>query len=236
MPTATPFTALGKGNGFNSCLTTVNEYENTVLFNEPTLAETMKAYWNLNSVSWGGAVFRPSDRKSDYQPRDIICDKSASSGAHEVGNLDDGLYSVSNSLPRLFVKDNGKKYYIHGIRMSYYIRKTTDSSWDEGGSAISVDYFSTYYSHIDDEAYDCYTIEFPTGPDESTDIGKAAGESSQVVSSVTISGIPFIKIVQKSFGAANYIEGDTGSPLPPCPPAKYPSMPAGEPTLDFYTY
>lgn len=54
MPTATPFTALGKGNGFPSCLpkVDVSEYDNV---EEMTLGEAMKIFWNLASISYSAS-------------------------------------------------------------------------------------------------------------------------------------------------------------------------------------
>tara|TARA_R110002020_G_scaffold368382_1_gene580234 strand:- start:215 stop:1018 length:804 start_codon:yes stop_codon:yes gene_type:complete len=50
MPTATPFTALGKGNGFTVCLTNVDISE--VDHYEPlSLREAMSMYWNLSGAS-----------------------------------------------------------------------------------------------------------------------------------------------------------------------------------------
>ena len=51
MPTATPFKALGKGNGFPTCLNKVNvsSYDNVQAM---TLQEAMKIYWNLASITY----------------------------------------------------------------------------------------------------------------------------------------------------------------------------------------
>lgn len=51
---AQSFTALGKGNGFNRCLAEIdlNGLNKTIL-NAPTLEQTMNAYWNFDSATFG---------------------------------------------------------------------------------------------------------------------------------------------------------------------------------------
>ena len=228
---ATPFTALGGGNGFSSCLDTLGVVEDDVLLNAPSLAQTMSAYWNIQSVSYGGANFNPGN-----QPFDLICNKNANSGSNSDGNAsdEDGRFSVSITLPRIFFI-NGEKYYKHGISMSF--SASNDETLLPSGqqeSTISVQYLSSLYTPQDNVNYNCEKVEFGP-PGEEFDIGRVASERKQTVSSVTISGIPFIKIVTKTFGGENFVlQG--GDPLPPCPEPDYPSLPPLGPILNLHTY
>tara|TARA_R110002167_G_scaffold8861_1_gene40601 strand:+ start:443 stop:1123 length:681 start_codon:yes stop_codon:yes gene_type:complete len=226
MPTATSFTTLGKGNGFSSCLNELKFINNKFLRNPPSLAETMNAYWNFDSVSWGGASFNP-----DNEPKDLICNERLN-----VGNGGGGGFEVSNALPTFFYID-GVKYYKHGISMSFSASNETTEfeGWNGGvASYIQVNYFSSLYSVSSNLAgYDCIDETYGEPPDPPV-IGKSASERTQSISSVTISGIPFIKTVFKSFGGAFY-KNEPTDPLPPCPTQSYPSEP-GLPTLNLHTY
>ena len=234
MPTATSFTTLGKGNGFSSCLNELKFISNKFLLNPPSLAETMNAYWNFDSVSWGGASFNP-----DNEPRDLICDERLNVGGGGAGSSSpnqSGSFSVSNALPTFFYFD-GVKYYKHGISMSFSASNETTEfeGWNGGvASSIQVNYFSSLYSVQSNlVSYKCIDETFGEPPDPEV-IGKSASERTQSINRVTISGIPFIKTVFKSFGGAFY-KNDPDDPLPPCPTQSYPSEP-GLPTLNLHTY
>ena len=111
---AESFETLGAGNGFSSCLQATQVLYGEIL-NPPSLAQTMNAYWNFDSVSWGGAFFNP-----DSQPKDLICNPTANVGNSANGDSNPGYpgeFTVRNSLPRIFFK-NGVKYYSHGIRIT----------------------------------------------------------------------------------------------------------------------
>ena len=227
---AESFETLGAGNGFSSCLNTAAVDENDILLNPPSLAQTMSAYWNFQSLSYGGAHFNPGN-----QPFDLICDKSANSGDASDGTPgENGRYYVSSTLPRIFFI-NGEKYYKHGISMGFFIFNQTDDI--EGSSEIFVDYFSSLYREGNDSNYSCETLFFfPTDdPADKFAIGKAASEQTTTVTSETISGIPFIKRVVKSFFGAAYRDS-VDKPLPPCPVPDYPSLPPSGPILNLHTY
>ena len=228
MPTATSFTALGRGNGFSSCLTTVPQGDR-ILRNPPSLAQTMAAYWNLKSISYGGATFTPGN-----EPMDLICNPNANVGNAEDGSSAEnqaGLFVIRNTLPTIFFK-NDVKYYSHGIAMEFVANNGASSPTGVGGksSSTSVSYQSSLYL-VDQylRSYDCTDETF--GPDGEV-IGKGASERTQTISSVTIGGIPFIKNVIKSFGGTFY---DIAGTAAPCPTANYPSVPI-DPTLELHTY
>tara|TARA_R110000823_G_C15809081_1_gene488000 strand:+ start:232 stop:924 length:693 start_codon:yes stop_codon:yes gene_type:complete len=229
---AQSFTALGKGNGFPFCLTeTVTD--NKILLNPSSLAETMNAYWNFDNASWGGASFNPNN-----EPKDLICgDATLNVGSGVAGNIapnQGGGFEVRNALPTFFYID-GVKYYKHGISMAFYAVTRTEEYNSEQNSSIQVLYFSSLYSVESDlVAYGCGVDEFCVEEDQCFDIGRSAFEKTQSISSVTISGIPFIKRVVKSFNGT-FFKDNPDDPLPPCPTASYPSDP-GTPTLTLHTY
>tara|TARA_R110002012_G_scaffold302730_1_gene504111 strand:- start:30 stop:710 length:681 start_codon:yes stop_codon:yes gene_type:complete len=225
---AESFETLGAGNGFSSCLEKIIPGDKTLL-NPPSLEQTMQAYWNFDSVTFGGATFNPSN-----EPKDLICNSDDNVGSASDGDSRPGYpgeFTVTNSLPTIFFID-GVKYYKHGISMTFSASNSQTLSPDgQQESSISVQYLSSLYNDLSNlnKAYTCVNITF-----EEEVIGKSSSEFNQTVSSVTISGIPFIKIVTKSFGGENVI-AESGDPIPPCPSPSYPAEP-GTPTLNFHTY
>jgi hypothetical protein len=82
MPTATPFTALGRGNGLASCAyrKTFNANTHSGLY---TLEEIMKLYWNTLSIQVS-ATNEDGDTVSDTlnyttEPRERVCNFDAAS-------------------------------------------------------------------------------------------------------------------------------------------------------------
>jgi len=226
---AESFETLGAGNGFSSCLQKIPAIQvlNRELLNPPSLEQTMQAYWNFDSATFGGASFNP-----DNQPKDLICNASANVGSNVDGDSRPGYpgeFFVRNSLPTIFFKD-GVKYYKHGISMSF--SATNDAALVGGGSSSStfVIYSSSLYV-VDQylSPYSCVDETFGEPPDPEV-IGKSASERTQTISSVTIGGIPFIKNVIKSFGGAAY-----NGPGTSCPTPNFPAEPS-TPTLTLHTY
>ena len=218
---ATPFTALGAGNGFPSCLNTFNLPSGGVIQNAPDLGQTMSAYWNFDSGSWGGASFDPTN-----EPSDLICNNNDNLGSDINGISVDEYYFVSNSFPSK-IDDNGNVEYMHGIQF-YYLKVVltpTDSH------RLIVSYHSTYYLN-DSYAYNCApNYYYPSGGGPPYIIGYGASEKIKTVSNVTISGIPFLKVVEKEFFGSDY------SANPSCPlVGTYPSEPTTTPTLNLHTY
>lgn len=223
---AESFETLGAGNGFSSCLEELEISDDEILFNPPSLAETMAAYWNVKSISYGGATLNPGN-----EPMDLICNPNAGVGAAEAGSSQpnqSGLYTISKVLPEFFFID-GVKYYHHGISMQF--SASIDEDPLNGGgrsSAIGVTYLSSLYTASTNlKSYSCVDEKFgPPGEEEV--IGKSASETTETIDAVTISGIPFIKKVNKSFGGSFY------DPIS-CPSANYPSIPS-DPILELHTY
>ena len=105
---AQSFTALGKGNGFPICLPIKEMADDEIIFNDPTLKETMDAYWNFKSVTFGGATFEP-----DNEPKDISCDQTLNVGSDRSGNPgpnENGQFIVSDAVPQIFVDEEKVKY------------------------------------------------------------------------------------------------------------------------------
>ena len=69
---ASSFETLGNGNGFPFCLERKDAITDQVIQNVPTLAQAMSAYWNIDSISFGGATFNPTN-----EPKDLICNPDA---------------------------------------------------------------------------------------------------------------------------------------------------------------
>tara|TARA_R110001592_G_scaffold16735_2_gene71063 strand:+ start:1362 stop:2060 length:699 start_codon:yes stop_codon:yes gene_type:complete len=232
MAKADSFTALGKGNGFPICLPIKEMADDEIIFNDPTLKETMDAYWNFKSVTFGGATFEP-----DNEPKDLICDQTLNVGSDRSGNPgpnENGQFIVSNAVPQIFFDEEKVKYYKHGIKMSFTARTLVeDSSAGERSksSTIIVNYFSALYTGEENEPYTCVDETF-----QGHVVGKSASERTQTISSVTISGIPFIKEVIKIFNGTAFRDSDPDDPIPPCPTSDgYPGEP-GLPTLNLHTY
>tara|TARA_R110000851_G_scaffold284671_1_gene438234 strand:- start:31 stop:729 length:699 start_codon:yes stop_codon:yes gene_type:complete len=231
---AESFTALGKGNGFNTCLEEIDVSDDAIVSSAPSLAQTMNAYWNFESATFGGATFEPGT-----QPISLICEPTGNVGENVDGDSRPGYpgaFTVKNSLPKIF-SEGRKNYYRHGIEMNFLANQSIALSNGQADSEISIKYFSAlYYEDPNLEPYTCIDITFGEPPNEEV-VGRQASEKTQTVSQVIISGIPFIKEVSKRFVAENYASGSsTGiGPVPACPTASYPEEP-DEPTLTLHTY
>jgi hypothetical protein len=219
MPTADSFATLGRGNGFSQCLTTSNLSTNNVILNPPTLEQTMLAYWNIDSISFGGAAFDPSN-----EPKDLICTPTANVGENYNILQDSSTrrehYLASIRSPKK-VEDvaSGEINYVHGIYFEY-----SNYTFNTGTDMYTdVIYRSSYYND-NESAYSCYLIDHGGGNE------REATEVQLDVSEVTIEGIPFVKTVSKSF----YSYGNSASSS--CPSSQFNSATTLEPSLTFHTY
>lgn len=227
---ATAFTALGGGNGFPFCLQTSNYIPGgAIILNPPSLAQTMNAYWNFKSASFGGATLDPGN-----QPKDLICSPDANVGDAGSGDSSPnqgGEFTVRNSRPSIYYF-GGVKYYKHGIRMRFIASRESEENGGGRGSYVVVSYFSGLYTVSTPLfGYSCVDeLYCPDPPPASCDvIGKSASERTESFTAVTIGGIPFVRKVFKSFGGSFYGDGV------PCPARNYPSIP-DVPTLTLHTY
>ena len=193
MPKADSFTALGRGNGFSQCLNTINLPENSVILNPPTLEQTMSAYWNIDSVSFGGAEFNPTN-----EPKDLICTPTANQGTdlNSIQNsstrIEQYVVSIGNPF-RINDVEEDEIYYGHGLNFSYSNYSFSVPLSGGGFADIFTDviYTSTLY-HDNASAYDC-------SPPAGSIYDYGADETKLEVSEVTIEGIPFVKILGQSF-------------------------------------
>ena len=217
---ATPFTALGSGNGFSQCLNTISLPSQRTVLNPPTLAETMSAYWNVDSISFGGASFDPTN-----EPKDLICTPSANQGT-DVNIIQNTstryeAYSVTISHPYK-VDDAGTIDYVHGLTFSY-------DNFTFSGSLLAyttVLYTSTFYLN-NPSAYVCNPVYYGSPP---YIVGYNAEQRNVTATSVTISGIPFVKVVTQYFSDGDY------SANPSCPPFFANPVTSLTPSIALHTY
>lgn len=120
MPTATPFNALGRGNGFATCLDKIDITDRGdgspyFRYKVLTLSQAMKLYWNFASISAsataprdGGGTLVASLTSANIlrEPRLRVCD---SSGISDV-DTDNDIFSltlVECRIPNVFRLYNG---------------------------------------------------------------------------------------------------------------------------------
>jgi hypothetical protein len=222
---ATPFATLAFGNGFPFCLSTqILTGLGYVFQNVPTLEETMKAYWNIDSVSFGGATFDPTN-----EPKDLICnpDDNIGSDTNIISSTPSGIeyYSAIISRPKYVTIDSETKLQ-HGI--SFVYENIFSGSVFQNTSVV---YQSSRYR---DNAipYQCDPIFYkPYKGGTPYQVGNDAVQANQTITNVTIGGIPFVKRVSQYWTEAVY-----GNPPPACPSANFLPVPSATPTLTLHTY
>ena len=226
MPKADSFTALGRGNGFSQCLNTIDLRENRVILNPPTLEQTMSAYWNIDSVSFGGAEFNPTN-----EPKDLICTPTANQGT-DLNTLQDSStrfeqYVVSIGNPfRINDVEEDEIYYAHNLNFQYNNYSFSVPLSGGGFADIFTDviYTSTLY-HDQASAYDCSPAYY-----HGSIAYYGADETKFEVSEVTIEGIPFIKILAQSFS------GTSANAASGCPIAQFNPGTDLVPSITLHTY
>lgn len=258
MSTAAPFKALGAGNGFPVCLgkssVLANQSTSQFITSAPDIEQTMNSYWNFKSASFGLATFEPPK-----EPGDLAADPYANLGSdRQVDNIrqifitsngrtfvdsDDyinEIWTVRNSMPSIFVDDQGKKHYEHGISMEF--QRNQSLADEDTIDQVIVDYSSPRLT-IGGSPYNC-SVYYTThghafGPYHShtydVRIGQQAEETIVSESLVMIEGLPFVKRVIQDFGGAAYDETDNPATCSMLSPARLPPT-AQVPTLTFHTY
>ena len=231
MPTAQPFNALGKGNGFNRCLTTRTVSGNNIL-NPPTFEQVVGAYWNFHSASFSGASFEPGN-----EPRDLICTERAAFGNDSDGSGGSGgeRFGVSNGVPGIVkdAADDETIYYEHGIRFNYSTSEEIDGG--NGVKLTNVYYRSTIAGSPAPIPYSCTILNNTTSGGSTYSIGKVATQSKVAVSSVDIDGLPFIKTVTQYFQQATF-DDPVGGGSAECAPASFLPEPSETPSLTLWDY
>jgi len=231
MPKAKKFTALGKGNGFNRCLTTTTVSGDQII-NPPTFEQVVGSYWNFHSASFSGAEFEPGN-----EPMDIICTPSAATGLDidsSIGPPSES-FSVSNGSPGIVRVDGGDEiYYEHGILFRYI----TYEPIDNGLKLTSVSYTSTVASTtvVDPVPYSCIVLRATTyGESGSYSIGKLATQTKVDVTSFDIGGLPFVKAVVQEFSQTTY-DDPVGSGNAVCATASFLPETSEVPSLTLWDY
>jgi len=224
MSTASSFRALGRGNGFNRCVSSIEVTEDKII-NPITLEEAVNAYWNFDSMSFGGASFDP-----DNQPKDLICNESDNRGFDENYLNPNELFIVTNGFPKKY-NVGDKIYYAHGISFEY-------STGEGGGNPekfTSVHYTSTIAPSVPETSNVCSILDTSTTYGSVYTIGKQTLAFQKITSSVTIGGLPFVKTVSKSFYGQNY-DDPVGSGNATCPVPSFLSETSEVPSLTLHTY
>lgn len=239
---AESFRALGAGNGFPFCLQRL-QYESNAFStysagNEPTLNQTMQSYWNIKSVSYGGAEIIV-----DNEPKDLICDPNANSqtDVYVADPSPRSVYSVSIGRPHIAVV-NGEEYLAHGIQASH------ERNADDGYGYTITLWNSTWFN-TKEEPYTCESLYGMTGSGGSPtinntdgsggyyptwtstfEVGKVAYETKVNNYFYTVMGLPFVKSVIQTAAAEDYSTNYSCPNLSFLPPA------SENPSLQFHPY
>lgn len=231
MPTATPFSALGAGNGFPFCLTKVNvslyEYVNPM-----TLEQAMKFRWNSYSVEMSASYNPVGDPFNGNVSNPTVDDRidngtDENPSGYQVGDREPAK-RVCGSVGRSYKSQDSDEYYAVGVVFfatgsveRLYDGDTTDEgnfigygfngriadayAGEEGPEYQTVGSRTMLFSYAElksDPIFWWFEWSIMTDPD--------------TVTSVTLDGIPFIKAEWTSF-----IDGDETTSIT---------------GLDFYTY
>ena len=232
---ATPFKTLGAGNGFPFCLSREDAFSGQVIQNVPTLAQTMSAYWNIDSISFGGATWNP-----DNEPADLICDEAANVGS-DVNQIiynppvEGKSFTVRINKPTYFI-DSTDEYLKHGLFCRFFHGQEINEGIDDYGISeilsTVIEYQSGRYLGIENSDTGCEAVY--AGPNNTDFIGYQRIKETQSVTNVTISGIPFIRTVRKYYAGFTFIVH--GSSNPQCPVPRFLPEAGGTPTITLHTY
>tara|TARA_R110000796_G_scaffold26238_1_gene73100 strand:- start:227 stop:943 length:717 start_codon:yes stop_codon:yes gene_type:complete len=238
MPTAQPFNALGKGNGFNRCLTTTATVPDDRIINAPTFEQVVGAYWNFHSASFSGASFEPTNEDGEeVQPSDLICNPFANAGFDRDFTIGppSKSFRVSNGSPRIVkdAADDETIYYKHGISFRYTASEDIDGG--NGVKITNVYYGSTIAVDVSPIPYSCTVLSTTTSGGGSYSIGKLASQRKVNVSSVDIGGLPFVKTVVQDFSQETY-DDPVGSGNAKCASASFFPETSETPSLTFWDY
>jgi len=215
---ATEFSTLGKGNGFPFCLSESIRNGTVTVENEPTLAEAMSAYWNIDSITFGAASFNPNN-----EPKDLICspDDVVGYDLSYVQNTAQTIefYDVTISRPRILIID-GDKYLEHGVSFGYFYENYGSSSVSFNYESNSINYISTITYPLTQIPYTCTSGAYGFNFDQQT----------QTRTTETISGIPFNVVKSQTAGGYDY------SASPACQPLTYHPLPTAVPQITLHNY
>ena len=147
MPTATPFTALGRGNGLASCAyrKTFNAATHSGLY---TLEEIMKLYWNTSSIQVSVTDvngYTVSDTLNyTTEPRERVCNSDVASQPFRLVE-DDGSTPEEDEAYIGFDTSSGK-YFLNipeiifqGFFSDEGVIKSGNDNFDEGYGVAATD-------------------------------------------------------------------------------------------------
>ena len=170
--------------------------------NAPTLEQTMNSYWNLDSISFAGASFDPTN-----EPKDLICNPNDIRGSDvdvvqsdPFGNLREA-YSVSVTIPSIVV-DGSNLHFNHGLSMGYNFFELIEGQSETRFEGIDVGYSSTIAYPEETQDTGCQPVYYGS-PGNYYIIGYERSIQISTNTNVTINGIPFIKNVTQTFEGFN---------------------------------
>jgi len=203
MPEATPFNALGAGNGFPSCIEKVDMTQPTSSFtwappitNPLTLNQVMSLYWNLYGMVGTAAVTGADEiTQSDLnipdtdEPQDRVCpgDYSDSRSLDSTGGIYNnttqrvGVTSYIIAMYNGVTTDEGNflGYALNSGERPFEVAYC--DAYGQGGKEVIL--FAGYVPAVTD--YDSWSMLSPTYG--------VYGPSVLTLTNVTYQGIPFIK-------------------------------------------
>jgi len=240
MSTATPFKALGAGNGFPTSLGTpiMNkldlDYDSSSL-NDVSLEVAMKHCWNIKSVTFGPFTFDLTQYYSNYwsypnyEPKSLASDprlaENRSSGgryAADDTSISSEVFEISMGIGSALTVEGVRKYF-HGIRL-------THNNFSRGGYYSEI--VTTYQSRPNFTTAQVAAKNVTTSSpilygEEQSYYGDHINKKEFAQSVVTIGDIPFLKTVSKDS------EANT-TPADPTPSFNYP--PDSAPATASFTF
>lgn len=208
MPIATPFKALGAGNGFPGCLgdpTGGEDYDSSSL-NDVSLEVAMKHCWNIKSVTFGPLTFDLTQNipsywtYPNYEPKALVSDTNLPRRyAYDDGSISSEVFEISMGIGSALTVEGVRKYF-HGIHLVH-------NHFSDDGEYAEIQ--TTYASRPNFTAAQV-AAKNVIGEAARTDVLLQDGEFSEpdhvadeynektfTQSVVTIGGLPFLKTVAK---------------------------------------
>lgn len=215
---ATEFSTLGKGNGFPFCLYERTPSGTPTVQNEPTLAETMSAYWNIDSITFGTASFDPNN-----EPKDLICspDDVVGYDLSYVQNTPNYIeyYEVTIGRPSISIV-SGQKYLNHGLSCDYFYYSNQNIPGGGIFTYNAITYTSTITYPLTQIPYTCNSVP----------LGFNFDQQQETKTTETISGIPFNVVKSQSVGGYDY------GTSPSCQTLTYYPLPTAVPQITLHNY
>ena len=237
MSTATPFKALGAGNGFPKCLSNpvgVGVDYDSLSLNDVSLEVAMEHCWNIKSVTFGPFTFDLTKTHipfywtySNYEPKALASDFDVISrmgryAADDTSNSSE-VFEITMGIGAELTTGGVKKYF-HGITLNHHHFS------DESDEYAEIQ--TTYTSRPNFTAAQVAAKNVTTKTDilmgeEQSHEADEYNQETFTQSVVTIGGLPFLKTVAKF---ANHMTSNVGD----APNYSYP--PDTAPTTASFTF